>query len=71
VAICIDDDLTSKRPSDDVIASVARIIAENYREVAEVPGSIIGHNEVTKTECPGRLFQTAWKQTLLDEVARL
>jgi N-acetyl-anhydromuramyl-L-alanine amidase AmpD len=69
IGICVDDDLTSKQPSEAVIAGIADIIRRHYSTII-VPGEdmVIGHNEVTKTVCPGNEFLDGWKQTILDRL---
>jgi hypothetical protein len=64
VGICIDDNLREKSPGDVVLAAVAEIIKDAYRDVA--PSRIVGHREINlKTDCPGNLFLTEWKDRLL------
>lgn len=70
IAICIDDDLSDKLPTPESLESVAAIIAEHYTQIAKVPRAIVGHTEVNdQSVCPGPLFQTSWKATLLDRIA--
>ena len=63
VGICIDDDLSDKKPSETVIQAVANIIKQHYPNV-NWP-KILGHCEVNNnTECPGYLFLESWKHQL-------
>lgn len=65
VGICIDDDLTNKQPSEEAIEGVVGIITRDYPDITITDRSLIGHRAVFPTECPGHLFETAWKSTLL------
>jgi hypothetical protein len=67
VAICFDDDLTDKAPSDLALLAAAKIIAENYPDIGQ--GNIIGHCDANSvTICPGNLFKSLWKNRLLEEL---
>jgi hypothetical protein len=67
VGICLDDDLSDKKPSKTVIQAVANTIKQHYPNVN--PTKILGHCEVNNsTECPGRLFLESWKRELLDSL---
>lgn len=62
VAICIDDNLSDKNPSEVQLQTVKNIIKDYYPEIK--PGRVLGHKEVNpKTECPGNLFEN-WKPKL-------
>lgn len=62
VAICIDDDLTHKAPSDEVIAAVRQLIVTNYPAIKS--GDIFGHNQINShTLCPGH-FSAQWLNKL-------
>lgn len=70
IAICVDDDLSDKEPSEAVISSIAKLINNYYPTVEH--DAIVGHCGInTKTECPGHLFHEIWRQKLLDQVLRL
>lgn len=65
VAICIDDNLRGKYPSESAVASARDIIGEYYRHTR-----IIGHTEVNPaTDCPGDNFfgPTGWQSGLRSE----
>ena len=67
VGICIDDDLSEKKPSETVLKAVAAVIQQHYPKVKI--GNILGHGDVnTHTACPGHLFHTQWRQALLDKL---
>jgi N-acetyl-anhydromuramyl-L-alanine amidase AmpD len=56
VAICLDNDFENSRPSAEVIATIVKIIKENYNYVEKA--RIFGHREVNqKTTCPGFIFE--------------
>lgn len=68
VAICIDDDLSDKEPSDTVLESIADTIRKHYPTVNKV--KILGHSDVNEsTECPGHLWSEVWQQKLLDKLS--
>lgn len=69
VGICIDDDLEHKSPTDTSIESVAQILKDHYRQLEITGSTVIGHNEASKTACPGDEFLGNWKKRLL-EIAR-
>lgn len=56
VAICFDDDLSHKRPTQRALETAGYIIKEYY------PGSeVLGHREINpRTDCPGELFIKEW-----------
>ena len=63
VAICINDDLTHKKPSNAAVQSVRNIIREHYGNIPQL--ELLGHREVNpKTECPGKLFLNGWQAEL-------
>jgi hypothetical protein len=64
-AICIDDDLSEKAPDDPAISAIAELIHTQYPTIPVDTDHIIGHGEVSKTECPGSLFLKGWKLELL------
>jgi len=64
IAICIDDDLNDKEPSDTVIKSIAKLIVDNYPNMKTE--KIIGHCDVFDTKCPGRLFNESWKRKMIN-----
>jgi hypothetical protein len=68
VAICIDDDLEHKSPTQDSLNSVADIIKNNYSFLPVSGKSVIGHNEASSTACPGDEFINGWKKDLLQRV---
>jgi len=71
VAICIDDDLNHKSPTQDSFESVVDIIQKHYSYIPVEPKAIIGHKEANeKTECPGDRFIGGWKNDLLKRIAR-
>jgi hypothetical protein len=64
ISICIDDYLKDKEPSVKVIQAIADVINTNYPNVK----TIIGHQEVNpKTNCPGDLFLSGWKNKLINK----
>lgn len=64
VAVCFDDDLTEKEPTSEALESAVGIINTYYKGL-----EIIGHREVNpKTECPGNLFLTEWKNELTERL---
>ncbi len=70
VAICIDDDLSSKRPSHEAMDSITEIITREYPEIHISPTSLLGHREIySKTICPGSEFVDGWKIELLDRLS--
>jgi N-acetyl-anhydromuramyl-L-alanine amidase AmpD len=69
VAICIDDDLTSKKPSSAVIAGVIEVISRNYPDITIHPETLLGHGEVSDTICPGNEFIGGWKLELLKKLS--
>lgn len=65
VAICFDDTLTKKEPTREALEAVADIIKANYKEL-----EILGHREINpRTDCPGELFLSKWKQELTEKVS--
>ena len=67
VAICLDNDFENSRPPAEVIATIVKIIKENYNHVEKA--RIFGHREVNqKTTCPGNLFLSGWKQEVLNQI---
>jgi len=67
IAICIDDDLSEKEPSNTVISSIADLINRRYSHVLR--SKIIGHLDVNaQTECPGYLFHNSWQNKLLHKI---
>ena len=65
VAICLDNDFENSSPSKEVIATIAKIIKENYNHVEKE--RIFGHREINlKTTCPGNLFLEGWKKEILN-----
>lgn len=71
VGICIDDDLEHKRPTDEALEGVARVIAEHYPYVEPSTDTIIGHNEASgPTMCPGDKFLSGWKFDLLAQIGK-
>jgi hypothetical protein len=69
IGICIDDDLEHKTPSDLALNAVADIIKSNYSTVRFDNEGIIGHNEASKSACPGDEFIGGWKNDLLQRTA--
>ena len=64
VAFCLDGDFDEAAPSDDQLASVAKLPPERYPTIA--PQRVLGHCEVrTDRTCPGNSFRTEWKPKLL------
>lgn len=62
VAICINDDLTDKAPTEAALASVRRIMDEHYGGWGL---EVLGHREANpKTACPGNTFLDGWKEAL-------
>ncbi len=68
VAICIDDDLMDCAPNGAVLEGIARIMSEQYSDITISPATVLGHSEVTKTDCPGPQFVSGWKMQLLDKL---
>lgn len=67
VAICIDDDLSTKEPSETVLKAIAELIKCKYQTIQ--PNNIIGHCDVNiKTDCPGSLFHKSWRNKLLAQI---
>jgi hypothetical protein len=67
VAICVDDELTDKEPSDAVIDSIIDTILKHYPSFNR--DKILGHCDVNlSTECPGHLFHETWRQKILDKL---
>lgn len=72
IAICIDDNLEHKNPTDEALEAVARIIREQYSHIEIRPETISGHNEVnTRTVCPGSMFVDGWKRELLSRAEKV
>jgi hypothetical protein len=68
IAICIDDDLTQKEPSETVVGSIAELISSKYPGVN--PANVVGHCDVShETECPGYLFHESWRAKLVEALA--
>lgn len=64
IGICIDDDLSSKIPSDIVLTAISSVIKKYYANIN--PKKVIGHCDVNyKTICPGNLFHKSWQEKLL------
>ncbi|HUD05812.1 MAG TPA: peptidoglycan recognition family protein [Candidatus Saccharimonadales bacterium] len=69
IAICIDDDLSDKKPSEIVLNAIAEIIKQHYPGI--LTSNILGHREVNpKTVCPGDLFIDGWKGELLKKIEK-
>lgn len=65
IAICIDDDLSEKLPTELALSAIASVIQEHYPQIT--PDEVIGHSEAYPgTICPGRLFIPQWKRALLE-----
>jgi hypothetical protein len=63
VALCIDDDLTSSSPNDQVLDAMAHVIRQYYPQVPL--SGIVGHCNVNDgTICPGKPFHM-WRDRLL------
>jgi hypothetical protein len=69
VAICIDDDLEHKSPTQDSLNSVADIIRNNYSFMPVNNDTLIGHSEVSSSACPGDQFIHGWKNKLLQRAS--
>ncbi len=65
IGICIDDDLDHKHPTDASIDTVAQILRNHYPRLDPTDQTVIGHNEASKTACPGDEFIGGWKNRLL------
>lgn len=62
VAICFDDDLANKPPTDASLETARDILRDNYQKT-----QLIGHRQVNSaTECPGNAFlgDDGWGNTL-------
>jgi len=69
IGICVDDDLSSKAPSEVVVESIAAVIREHYTSVEA--DHIIGHRDANRrTVCPGELFHTEWRQQVIDTITK-
>lgn len=69
VALCLDNDFADHAPSEDVLEAVADLMIRHYPQVAGE--RILGHREVNpKTTCPGNVFLSGWKETLLQKVQK-
>ena len=69
VAICIDDDLVSKKPDGDIMDGIGELINRHYSHLDISPTTLLGHTEVNmKTSCPGGEFLGGWKFELLDRI---
>jgi len=67
IAICLDNDFENSSPSKEVIATIAKIINENYNRIGKE--RIFGHREINpKTTCPGNLFLEGWKKDLISHL---
>lgn len=64
VALCLDADLSSSLPGDQMLDAIAGVIKQYY---PQVPSSgIVGHRDVNDhTGCPGALFRSVWRDKLL------
>lgn len=69
IAICIDDDLTSKKLGQAILDSITAIISEEYPKIPISPITLLGHSEITKTVCPGQEFIGGWKTELLESLS--
>jgi hypothetical protein len=66
IAICFDDYLQDKQPSDKAINTAINIISSRYPGVKQ----IIGHREANpNTQCPGNLFLPTWKSKLAKAIS--
>ncbi|MBI4036392.1 N-acetylmuramoyl-L-alanine amidase [Candidatus Daviesbacteria bacterium] len=65
IAIVLDGDFQNSEPSHLSLEGVARLMREQYPHIKTA--KILGHLEVSKTECPGRLFLPVWKNKLLSK----
>lgn len=68
IAICVDDDLTTTAPTDDVVTGIAKLVHTEYPDIPPTAETIQGHNEITQTECPGNAFLKGWKLELLNKL---
>lgn len=67
IAIALSGDYEDNIPPISQIEGVAKIIKENYPQIAK--NRILGHREVKEGRtCPGNYFLKEWKNTLLDLV---
>ncbi|HUV81265.1 MAG TPA: peptidoglycan recognition family protein [Patescibacteria group bacterium] len=65
VAIALSGDYEENAPPTSQIEGVAKVIKDNYPQVAK--NRILGHREVREGRtCPGAYFLKEWKKTLLD-----
>lgn len=64
IAICFDDNLVGKKPTDAAMKTCARLLAM-YRKKFKIK-EIVGHNDVkSSTECPGEWFKDGGRDQLL------
>lgn len=67
IGICIDDDLSSKEPTDLALKAIAVIIKSHYPHI--LADNVVGHRDVClNTVCPGELFECGWRPTLLEYI---
>lgn len=65
IAIALSGDYEDSTPPISQIKGVAKIIKENYPQIAK--NRILGHREVKEGRtCPGSYFLKEWKNTLLE-----
>jgi hypothetical protein len=68
IAICFDDDLSEKKPSEQALAGAAEIIGTHYPRLDA--NRIIGHCDTNPTTaCPGDKFHASWHNELLRQIA--
>lgn len=67
IALCFDDNLSHKAPSEQMLVEARRILYEEYSWLNPRETNIHGHAEYFDTECPGDQFTSgaSWKQQLL------
>lgn len=74
IAIALDNDHESSRPTDLVLQAVATLIASHYRQVPST--RVLGHREVNpNTTCPSESYLKSgagkgWKFDLIDALSR-
>lgn len=70
IAVAIDDDLTDKQPSQTILDAIAKLLKNHYPDIPS--HLVIGHCEIFSSPkaaaCPGELFLTGWKQSLLGKL---
>ena len=65
IAICLDNDFENSYPSAELIATIAKIVKENYDHIKKAKN--FGHWEISlKMTCPGNLFLDGWKQEIFN-----